>query len=146
MLGTIIAGVFGLLGGVSTTLLFFKEKKQGAKIEVSEKEVDLSGKSLEVLNQSFSTFLKSNEMKEKQIDKLEDIVNDLKRELNKCKLQIIEQERKINGMQSQLTKAHARAEESDALICFNKKCDLRKPELGTYRVGGNDNENENKTA
>ena len=133
MLGTIVAGIFGLLGGVSTTLLFFKEKKQGAKIEVSEKEVDLSGKSLEVLNQSFETFMKSNEMKEKQIEKLEDIVNDLKRELNKCKLQIIEQERKINGMQSQLTKAHARAEESDALICFKKECSFRKPELGTYK-------------
>ncbi len=33
MVGTIIAGVFGLLGGVSTTLLFFKEKKQDAKTE-----------------------------------------------------------------------------------------------------------------
>lgn len=142
MLGTIVAGIFGLLGGVSTTLLFFKEKKQGAKIEVSEKEVDLSGKSLEILNQSFETFMKSNEMKEEQIEKLEETVNDLKRELNKCKLQIIEQERRISGMQSQLTKAYAQAKNSDRLVCFKEGCEFRKPELGTY----NSEEHQNKTA
>lgn len=129
----IITSLVALGGWITTTFMFFRQKKQKEDIHVSEKEVDLSAKSLAVLNQSFETFMKSNEMKENQIDKLEETLKEVRRELNKCKLQLVEQERQIRGMQHQLTKAHAQAQQSDALVCFNKQCDLRKPELGTYQ-------------
>ena len=136
----IITSLVALGGWITTTFMFFRQKKQKEDIGVSEKEVDLSAKSLAVLNQSFETFMKSNEMKEKQISKLEETIAEMRRELNACKLQIIEQERKINGMQLRQTESVAVIERlksgkahSDGLICTNRKCPVREPKLGTYK-------------
>lgn len=136
----IITSLVALGGWITTSFMFFKQKKEKEEIGVSEKQVDLSAKSLEVLNQSFETFMKSNEMKEKQIDKLEETITEMRRELNKCKLQIIEQERKINGMQLRQTESVSVIEKlrsgkafSDGLICTNKECQEREPRIGTYK-------------
>lgn len=148
IVSTIITAVITAFVTLSGTILFFKQKKQVAILEVNEKEVniadkeiDLTRKNIEALNDTMDVFLRSSKMKEEQIQKLEEFVHELKKELNKCKTQILEQERKINGMQARQTESVAVIERlksgkaySDGLICTNVGCDIREPKIGTYKT------------
>ena len=148
IVSTIITAVITAFVTLSGTILFFKQKKQVAILEVNEKEVaiadmevDLTRKKVEALNDTMDTFLRSSKMKEEQINQLTETVKLLKSELNKCTLKIIEQERKINGMQARQTESVAVIERlksgkaySDGLICTNVNCDIREPKIGTYKT------------
>lgn len=156
-----ILGVLALFSiNIINLIVFFRQKKQSEDIKVSDQEVELSKKSLLVLNKSFDTISRISDLKGDQIEELVGITKGLKRDLAECKIKITEQRRQIRGMQeeqrrdkatieelenrdagaesriaeleSALSKIKEQRDESDSLVCFIEDCPNREPDIGTY--------------
>lgn len=150
---TIIIGVIGISLGASgatlATFIFFpKHTKKKEDSDVIKQDASAAKEMLE-LNQSLSNFYGSI------IDGLQDTITkqheiiankdahfqrlQIEMEENKKKIHLLsftqsEHERKIKGITDTLKQEIGKKQYAEENICLDKKCEIRKPKLGTYKT------------
>ena len=114
--------------GSGGTFLFFKQRK-------SKESTDAIALFPDVINDMLGSIKTQNETLNKIIDNQSDTIAELRREIQKLEIRTSELERINRGLQNRVNQYEKRASFSEEHICFKTECDLRKPEMGTFKGG-----------
>ena len=137
---TIINTVAAYLVGGGSMFFFFKETKSEKKADVLDKVFENIGKQDEFFNGIIDRYKETVDRLHAIIDKYEKDIGELQKQIDILKRSAKErdyrdatQDRKTRSMQNTIDCLYQERQHTNRLYCVLEKCELRKPELGTYK-------------
>ena len=139
--GLLISGIIGVVaGGGASWVFMLKENKAGSQADVIDKAADAMKKLLDNAEQQQITFNKIIDGKDRLIEQQRGLIDEYKlaleeanQKLKTLEYRVADNNRKITGMQRTIDSEIKERKIAESSICFVNDCELRKPNLGTYK-------------
>ena len=139
--GLLISGIVGVVaGGGASWVFMLKENKAGSQADAIDKAADAMKKLLDNAEQQQITFNKIIDGKDRLIEQQRGLIDEYKlaleeanQKLKTLEYRVADNNRKIIGMQRTIDSEIKERKIAESNICFMNDCELRKPNLGTYK-------------
>ena len=139
--GLVLSGLVGLVTGGGVSWLFkIREEKAGSKADVVDNSTDAMNKMMELIGSQQDRFNKIIADKDMIIEQQQGVIENYKAALEDAnqkmkglEYKVVENERKLSGMQRTIDNEIKERRTAESNICFVPDCDLRQPRLGTYK-------------
>ena len=123
-----------LLGGTSIVsvigaIIYFKPRMKTENLSAKDKDIEVSKNAMALV----VTLEERLNAKAEMITRLEGIANENNAKIRDQGWLIQQHERRLTGMQKAINSEIAKKKYAERLICFNDKCPIREPELGSYK-------------
>lgn len=123
-----------LLGGTSIVsvigaIIYFKPRMKTENLSAKDKDIEVSKNAMALV----VTLEERLNAKAEMITRLESIANENNTRIREQGWLIQQHERRLEGMQRAINSEVIKKKFAERLICFNEKCQIREPELGSFK-------------